>query len=168
LGNLAFYKDNKRIPSSSPNLSSANRLAITFKMQKNGRKLNTITQWKTNDPILCPVIQWTALVTRISAYNGASNAMPVSAIWNRGRIEQVTSKMVENALRDGVKAYGEAALCIDAHEVGTHSIRSESAKATYLGGVPIFAIMMIRQWASNSFMKYIRTQIEEFTFDVLK
>jgi hypothetical protein len=168
LGNLAFFKDNKRIPNSSPNLSSANRLAITFKMQKNGRKLNTITQWKTNDPILCPVIQLAALVTRISAYNGASNAMPVSTVWNRGRIEHVTSKMVENALHDGVKAYGEAALRIDAHKVGTHSIRSESAMAMYLGGVPVFAIMMIRQWASNSFMKYIRMQIEEFTFDVLK
>jgi hypothetical protein len=43
LGNLAFYKDNKRMPNSSPNLSSANRLAITFETQKNGRKFNTIT-----------------------------------------------------------------------------------------------------------------------------
>jgi hypothetical protein len=80
LGNLAFYKDNKRIPNSSSNLSSSNRLAITFEMQKNGRKLNTITQWKTNDPILYPVVQWAALVTRISAYNGASDATPVSAV----------------------------------------------------------------------------------------
>ena len=108
-----------------------------------------------NDPILCPVLQWAALVTCISAYNGAFDAMPVSAIWNRGRIEHVTSKMVENALRDRVKAYGEAALHIDAHEVGTHSIRSRLAMAMYLGGVPVFAIMMIGQWASNSFMKYI-------------
>jgi hypothetical protein len=38
----------------------------------------------------------------------------------------------------------------------------------YLGGVPVFAIMMIGQWASDSFMKYIRTQIEEFTFDMSK
>jgi hypothetical protein len=94
--------------------------------------------------------------------------MPVSAIWNRGRIEQVTSKMVENALHDGVKAYGEAALCINAHGVGTHSIRSGLAMAMYLGGVPVFAIMIIGRWASNSFMKYIRMQIEEFTFDVSK
>jgi len=76
--------------------------------------------------------------------------------------------MVENALRDGVKAYGEAALRIDAHELGTHSIRSGSAMAMYLGGVPVFAIMMIGRWSSDSFMKYIRTQIEEFTFDVSK
>jgi hypothetical protein len=168
LENLTFYKDNKRIPNSSPNLSSANRLAITFKTQKNGRKLNTITQWKTNDPILCPVVQWAVLVTCISAYNGASDAMPASAVWNRGRIDHVTSKMVENALCDRVKAYGEATLRIDAHKVGTHSIRSGLAMVMYMGGVPVFAIMMIGRWASDSFMKYIRMQIEEFTFDVSK
>jgi hypothetical protein len=83
------------------------------------------------------------LITCISAYNGASDATPVSALWNRGRIEHMMSKMVENALRDEVKAYGEAALCIDAHKVGTHSIRSGSTMAMYLGRVPVFAIMMI-------------------------
>ncbi len=89
-------------------------------------------------------------------------------MWNRGRIEHINSKTVKNALRDGVKAYGESALRFNAREVGTHSIRSGSAMAMYLGGVPVFAIMMIGRWASNSFMKYIRTQIEEFTLEVLK
>ncbi len=78
------------------------------------------------------------------------------------------SKMVENALRDRVKAYGEAALRINAHKVGTHSIRLGLAMAMNLGGVPVFAIIMIRRWVSDSFMKYIWTQIEEFTFDVSK
>jgi hypothetical protein len=40
--------------------------------------------------------------------------------------------------------------------------------AMYLRRVPVFAIMMIGRWASNSFMKYIRTQIKEFTLDVSK
>ncbi len=38
--------------------------------------------------------------------------------------------------------------------------------AMYLGGVPVFAIQMIGRWSSDSFMKYIRKQIEEFTFDI--
>ena len=38
--------------------------------------------------------------------------------------------------------------------------------AMYLGGVPVFAIMMIGRWSSDAFMKYIRKQIEEFTYDV--
>ncbi len=166
LGNIAFYKNNERIPDSSEHLDTADRVAITFETQKNGRKFNTITQWKTSDPILCPVIQWATIVTRITSYPGSLDATPVSAIWNRGRIKHINSKTVKNALRDGVKAYGESALHIDAREVGTHSIRSGSAMAMYLGGVPVFAIMMIGRWASDSFMKYMRTQIEEFTLDI--
>jgi hypothetical protein len=42
------------------------------------------------------------------------------------------------------------------------------AMAMYLGGVPVFAIMVIGRWSSNAFMKYIRKQIKEFTFNVSK
>jgi hypothetical protein len=38
--------------------------------------------------------------------------------------------------------------------------------AMYLGGVPVFAIQIIGRWSSDAFMKYIRKQIEELTFDV--
>ncbi len=63
-------------------------------------------------------------------------------------------------------AMGETKLCIKKHEIRTHSIRLGAAMAMYLGGVPVFAIMMIGQWGSNAFMKYIQNQIEEFTFNV--
>ena len=38
--------------------------------------------------------------------------------------------------------------------------------AMYLGGIPVFAIKMIGRWSSDAFMKYIRKQIAQFTFDV--
>jgi hypothetical protein len=82
------------------------------------------------------------------------------------RISNITSKNIETALRNGVMTYGEAKLRIYRHEVGMHSIQSGAAMAMYLGGVPVFAIMMIGRWSSNAFMKYIRKQIKEFTFDV--
>jgi hypothetical protein len=56
-GNIAFYKNNERITNSSEHLATADRVALTFETQKNGQKFNTITQWKTSDPILCPVLQ---------------------------------------------------------------------------------------------------------------
>jgi hypothetical protein len=36
--------------------------------------------------------------------------------------------------------------------------------AMYLGALPVFVIMMIGQWGSNAFMKYIQKQIEEIYF----
>ena len=38
--------------------------------------------------------------------------------------------------------------------------------AMYLGRVPVFAIQIIGRWSSDAFMRYIRKQIEEFTYDV--
>ena len=167
LSNIAFYLNDATLPhSKSSLLHTADRVSITFISQKNGRKNDTITQWKTHDKALCPVLQWAAIVHRISNYRGAGPDTPVSAVWHNGKIEHVTGKIVETALGDGVVALGEVKLRIRRHEVGTHSIRSGAAMAMYLGGVPVFAIMLIGRWSSTSFMNYIRKQIEEFTLNV--
>ena len=78
----------------------------------------------------------------------------------------MTAKEISNALRDGVTAFGSDRLRIKPNEIGTHSIRSGAAMAMYLGGVPVFAIQIIGRWSSDAFMRYIRKQVEEFTFDV--
>jgi hypothetical protein len=108
------------------------------------------------------------LVQHISNYPGVKPATPVSTVWVHNRVSHVTSKIVESALCDGVMAADEAKLSIHCHKVGTHSIQAGAAMAMYLGGVPVFAIMMIGQWSSTAFMKYIRKQIKEFTLNVLK
>jgi hypothetical protein len=142
LGNLAFYKSNIEIPHSSPlELHNANRISITFETQKNGRKFDTVTQWRTRHAPLCPITQWAALVKRILSYPGSTKNTKVSRVMIGTRISNITSKIVETVLRDSVKTYGKAKLRIYTHEVGTHSIHSGSAMAMYLGGVPVFAIM---------------------------
>ena len=71
-----------------------------------------------------------------------------------------------NALQDAISVIGEAVLNIKTSEVGTHSIQSGGAMAMFLGGCPVFMIMLIGRWSSDAFMKYIRKQIEEFSHDV--
>jgi hypothetical protein len=144
LGNLAFYKGNIEIPHSSPlELQTTDRISITFKTQKNGRKFDTFTQWQTRHASLCPIIQWAALMQRILGYPGTTKDTKVSTVMIGTRISNITSKNIEMALCDGVATYGKAKLRIYRHEVGMHSIRSGAAMAMYLGGVPVFAIMMI-------------------------
>ncbi len=36
----------------------------------------------------------------------------------------------------------------------------------YLGKIPVYAIQLIGRWKSNSFMKYLRKQIEQFTLGI--
>jgi hypothetical protein len=106
------------------------------------------------------------LVKQILSYPGLTKNTKVSMVMIGTRISNITSKIIETALCDGVKTYGKAKLWIYKHKVGTHSIRSGSAMAMYIGGVPVFAIMMIGRWLPDAFMKYICKQIKEFTFDV--
>jgi hypothetical protein len=166
LKNISFRKNGELLHHSAPMLHSAESVSITFELQKNDRKNDTITQWATSHEILCPVKQWAALVTRIRAYTNTNDDTPVSTIRQHNRLEHVTATHVTSSLRDAISTYGPERLRIAPSEVGTHSIRSGAAMAMYLGGVPVFAIMMIGRWSSDAFMKYIRKQIEEFTYDV--
>jgi hypothetical protein len=168
VGNIAFFKDGKALHhiAHTSVLHHADSVSITFETQKNERKFDTVTQWRTSHNILCPVKQWAAIVTRIRSYEHTSNSTPVSTVLRHNRLDNISAREVILSLQDAVAAHGQDDLRIYRHEIGTHSIRSGAAMAMYLGGVPVFAIMMIGRWSSDAFMRYIRKQIEEFTFDV--
>jgi hypothetical protein len=105
-------------------------------------------------------------VKRIRNYKGSSDNTPISAVWRFGKIDQVTSKEMIIALRNAVEAYGENKLGINKEDIGTHSLRSGSAMAMYLGECPVFVIMMIGRWSSDAFLSYIRKQVEQFCHKV--
>ena len=161
-----FYKDGNIVSHSCSKLHLADSVSITSKTQKNDRKDNTITQWATNHILLCPVKQWSNIIKQIRLYPGVSETTLMSAVFNHRRISHITQKQVTDALRDGVKTYGKSKLQIKSKDVGTHSIRSGAAMAMYLGGLSVYAIQLIGRWSSNSFMKYLRKQIKEFTLGV--
>jgi hypothetical protein len=106
-------------------------------------------------------------VERIRAYPGLSSETSVPALLEHKQISHITQKQVKDTLRDRVKSFGEAKLRIQSKEIGTHSIRSGEAMAMYLGGLLVYVIQLIGRWSSDSFMKYLRKQIEELTFGVL-
>jgi len=166
LRNLRFFNNGRLVPHDDPSLEYSNCLNITFEMQKKDKKNDTTTQMASGDITLCPVRAAAAIVRRIRSYPGANNDTPISATWKHDRIEHIMSKQISNALRDAVSAIGEDALHIATHEIGTHSIRSGAAMAMFLGGCPVFLIMMIGRWSSDAFLRYIRKQVEEFNHDV--
>jgi hypothetical protein len=69
-------------------------------------------------------------------------------------------------LWDAVSAIGEDTLHIAANEIGTHPIHSGAAMAMFLGGCPMFLIMMIGRWSSGAFLGYIRKQFKEFNHNI--
>jgi hypothetical protein len=115
---------------------------------------------------MCPVKLWASIVTQILSFKGSNTDSPVSLAQHRNSTISITSEIVANLLKDGIIAIGETKLGIHGSEVETHSIRSRAAIAMYLARVPIFSIMLIVCCSSLAFLKYIRKQVQEFSFGI--
>jgi hypothetical protein len=161
--NIAFIKDGESVDNKSLSLYLADCVSVTFKQQKNDRKADTVTQWRTSDELLCPVKIWASLIRRINSYKGASKNSPVLLVQYNDKIINITGEMIADVCRDGVVSIGETKQGIRRSEIGTRSIRSGAAMAMYLAGVPVFSIMLIGRWSSTAFLKYIRKQVQEFS-----
>ena len=168
LRNVRLFRDRRLISTPFTDLESADSVAITFEMQKNDEKHNTVIHGRTDDPTLCPVLQWGRLVNRILSYPGTSQDTQVCTVWRHGRLDKITSKQVQLALRAACTAVGSARLGFELHEIGTHSLRSGAAMEIYLAGVPMYTIMLIGRWSSDASLHYIRKQVEQFSKHVVK
>jgi hypothetical protein len=118
-------------------------VSLTFEMQKNQEKFDTVTHGTTGHKFLCPVKQWAAVVNRILIYPGATMDTPVSAVWRYDNIKNLTSMIIIDALYNAVVAVGEDSLDFKARKIGTHSIRSGAAMQMYLGECLVYTIMLI-------------------------
>ena len=105
--NIVFIKDGESIDHKSPSLHLADCVSVTFERQKNDRKADTVTQWRTSDELLCPVKIWASLIRRISSYKGASKDSPVSLVQYKDKVINITGEMIADLCRDGVVAIGE-------------------------------------------------------------
>ncbi len=155
LRNIRFFKDGRLISTPSKNLEFADSVAVTFEMQKNDNKHETVIHGRTDDPILCPVKQWARLVNRVWTYPGTTEETPVCTVWRHDRREQITSRQVTVSLRAACATIGSAQLGFEPEEIGTHSLRSGAAMEMYLAGVPVYTIMLIGRWLSDAFLRYI-------------
>jgi hypothetical protein len=120
------------------------------------KNMDTITLMASEDSILCPVRAAAAIIKRIKKYPGTTPNSPISTYSNNDIIHQATLDYMINALRNAVAGIGEIKLGIKKEDVGTHSIRSGVAMAMYLGECPVFMIMLIGIWSSDSFLHYNR------------
>ncbi len=94
LQNIRFFKEGHLLLALSDNLEFADSMAMTFKMQKNDQKHDTVIHGRTDDPVLCPVLQWAPLIKRTWTYPGTTEDTSVCTIWCQNRHEQITSHQV--------------------------------------------------------------------------
>ncbi|KAL3809165.1 hypothetical protein ACHAXA_004664 [Cyclostephanos tholiformis] len=139
-------------------------VAITFEMQKNDQKDDTVIHGRTDDKVLCPVLQLARLVNRVWGYLGTTEDTPICTYKSgSGRLNTIVSSQVLSRLCAAASAIGSARLGFEPNEIGTHSLWSGAAMEMYLAGVPVYTIMLIGRWSSDAFLRYIRKQVEQFS-----
>ena len=163
---IRFFDKNTLIPHDSPNLSSADKVSITFRFQKNDSINETVTLPASGDIEMCPVKMWAKSIKRILAYEGTDENSTINTFFEKGKLTQITNKQIEKELKKAADKIGHLKLGFKSSEIGTHSIRSGAAMAMYLDDISPLTIKMIGRWKSDSFLNYIRKQVEQFSLNV--
>ena len=160
--------DGTIIPHDHPNLHLASTLSITFGPQKSETIEETINQYRTDDPVLCPCKLWASVVKRLRSYPGYDPKWPVYTYFNGTEFSYLTSDEYSIDIKAAVDTIGFETLGFTRHDVGTHSNRAGGAMMMYLAKVPNFTIMMIGRWKSLVFLTYIEKQVMQFSEGVSK
>ena len=161
--NLQFIKDHRILDHSDPNLEDADTLTITFEFQKRDQRDDSVTQERTDHPVLCPVRAGAAVVQRIRAIAGSDEDTYLYNFTNTaGKADILTGTKCLKFLRAFIRTI-DPAYGINAEDTGLHSLRSSAAMAMYLNLIPVCTIMLLGRWSSDAFLRYIRKQVAEFS-----
>jgi hypothetical protein len=162
--NIRFYQGRQLLSHNDPLLHLAECVSITFELQKKESKNDIITQFRSVDPVLCPVKIWTKVIRRITSYHNTNTDTTVNAfLLSNNKLHFFTGTELLKKLRLAATSIGPDTLGFSADQIGLHSARSGAAMAMYLAGVPVFTIMLLGRWSSDAFLRYIRKQVKEFS-----
>ena len=174
IDNIVFRLGGEPITSTHESvLAKADTVSVTYRTQKNGDRGVTVTQHRTKaqpETGLCHVRALAELVSRVSAYDLDATYWkevvmrpmnPVVTFDTGTRVTTITAGEVLRHLRAAAIQYEEARLGFPASRIGTHSPRAGAAMAMSLAGVPVETIQLIGRWRSQTFMQYIRIQVQQ-------
>jgi hypothetical protein len=129
--------------------------------QKNGVKGSAVHHASSGDADIDPVCSLARLVHRIATLPPST---PLGTfISANGRQAQASANDIAAMLRNGASGDNLPNAGYDLARIGTHSLRSGGAISLALNGVDSTIIMKMGRWSSNTYLKYIQSQIGELT-----
>ena len=147
-------------PHNSPYLLDAAFVTVTWRNQKNGLWMDSRSQRRTLDPILCPVRRFGRVLKRILL--SVPHATPTTLICTIGAAPSrppthINSDYTLHLLQSTCALFGgHPTFGFHPHEIGNRSIRSGAAMVAA-------KIMILGRWSSDAFLVYIRPQVLEWT-----
>jgi hypothetical protein len=160
-------KQKRQVHNTSPRTFLAEYVTITFRDQKNGRKLEARTMRRTGEHVLCPILRWASIIDRLLRHK----FKPTTEVFCFGppstRRHSITIKHLADTLKATCTVLGgQDEFGFGPDDIGAKSIRSGAAMALFLSDVSIPKIMILGRWVSDAFMDYIRPQVLEWTSEL--
>jgi hypothetical protein len=147
------------------NVSDPEYVTIVFMDQKNGKKMDVQTQQQTGDPVLCPVLPFHSLQSRIARNvpNHTDDTI-INTLHLAGRTVSISSLYLLRQLRSTCSlGGGKPAFGFTPADIRTHLLRSGGTMALFLHDNTIPKIMIFGPWSSDAFLIYILSQVLEWT-----
>jgi hypothetical protein len=168
LRDLLFRDAQRReIPHMDPHLiRKAEFVTVTWRDQKNGRRMDSWTQRRTDDPMLCPTTRFGRAV--VTVLLGCPDAPPTTLLCTITSEDGATSTLTDQFTLELIRSTcamfgGKPAFGFHPNEVGNRSLRSGAAMALFLKDHSTAKIMFLGRWSSDAFLVYIRPQVLEWT-----
>jgi hypothetical protein len=163
VGDILFYRHGLILPHTHPNLHLADAVSIVFRFQKNDNRDEKVTQHRSGDQLLCPVLLWANVIRRIRSYPTTTDTTTIDTYSiDGGPVRHLTSNVALSYLRFTATIIGKRYNLLPM-SIGLHSIRCSAAMALVLGCVPVYQIMLLGRWKSTAFLAYVRTQVHALT-----
>jgi hypothetical protein len=161
--NINFLKGRRRLDHKDPLLHYADCISIAFELQKHDAKHDVITQQRSSDSLLCPVEIWAKIIWRLINYPTTHPGTSVNTFHHsNSTLHYFTGQELLQRLRKAAATVDPEVLGFSPADLGLHS----AAMAMYLLGVPVFTIMLLGHWSSDTFLCYIRKQVQEFSYEI--
>jgi hypothetical protein len=145
----------------------ANFVLFTFRQQKNGIRNQTISRPRAingNKIKICPVRLASSLITRLDSYGLDNPYINLTKIGSR--IHEIKYQEIQKFQRTVAEQLGEDIIGFSPNRIGTHSMRVTFATFLYNQGLSDTIIMTEGRWQSTAFLRYIRSNTSQETYNV--
>ena len=145
----------------------ANFVLFTFRQQKNGIRNQTISRPRAtnrNKIKICPVRLASSLITRLDSYGLDNPYINLTKIGSR--IHEIKYQEIQKFQRTVAEQLGEDIIGFSPNKIGTHSMRVTFATFLYNQGLSDTIIMTEGRWQSTAFLRYIRSNTSQETYNV--
>jgi hypothetical protein len=164
--NVRFWRNHRLVPHTDPSLASSHSVTLDFEFQKTDKCGESVTQSRTSHPVYCPVKAAAARIQHMQLDVDRGLLTDDSYLYEfyetDGKKAELTGKRALIMLREFITSIDYKALGLTPKRIGLHSLRASAAMALFLNGISPYIIMLLGRWSSNAFLRYLRTQVEEF------